>query len=295
MWLLGNHKLLCGDSTDFESYKLVMSSDKPVLMVTDPPYGVDYRPDWRDEAGLSEAAQRVEGLRTGAASISEQFARSLREAPQAGGVRLTGRVLNDHRADWYDAYKHFEGEVAYVWHASSQMHIVREDLIRCGFEIKYQIIWAKHRFVISRGDYHYQHEPCFYAVKKGKRHNWQGARDQSTVWHIANLNSVAAQADPANVKTGHGTQKPVECMLRPILNNTAVGNVIYDPFAGSGSSIIAAEKASRKARAIELSEDYTDLIVMRWQNYTGLKAVHLQTGKTLEELKELRYGEISSD
>jgi len=258
LWILGTHRLLCGDSTQAESYNAVMMQDIPTLMVTDPPYGVNYDPEWRYDVGLSQEVNPSKKT-------------------------LKGKVLNDDQASWYDVYKHFTGNVMYVWHASLNAHIVREDILKCGFDVKYQIIWGKQSFVISRGDYHFQHEPCFYAVRKGKNHNWQGARDQSTLWSIANLRA-SSQDDPSEQKTGHGTQKPVECMLKPILNNSQFGDIIYEPFCGSGSTIIAAEKSGRHVRAIELSPNYVDQIIIRWQNFTGKNAIHVGTNKTYDEL-----------
>jgi DNA modification methylase len=124
---------------------------------------------------------------------------------------------------------------------------------------------VKTRFVLSRGPYHWQHEPCFYAVRDGGESCWQGARDQSTVWQIA----TNAYDDAATV---HSTQKPVECMLRPILNNSARGDAVYEPFAGSGTTVIAAEKSARRCLGMEIEPRYCDVIVERWQNLAGKRA-----------------------
>jgi DNA modification methylase len=128
-----------------------------------------------------------------------------------------------------------------------------------------QIIWAKQHFALSRGDYHWQHEPCWYAVKKGSKHNWQGARDQSTLWQIANMNAFGTNDE--DERTAHSTQKPLECMARPIRNNTIEGDIVYDPFLGSGTTLIAAEKLKRVCFGMELSPGYCDLIVKRWIKY----------------------------
>ena len=151
-----------------------------MLMVTDPPYGVEYDPKWRARAGVNT------------------------------NTRKMGKVKNDDRANWKDAWALFPGEIVYVWHAGRRTSEVQRSLEDCGFEIVSQIIWAKDRFALSRGDYHWQHEPCWYAVKKGSKHQWCGARNQSTLW------SIKAREDGGH---GHGTQKPVECMRRPIENN----------------------------------------------------------------------------
>lgn len=255
VWLLGDHRLMCGDSTDGANVKKLLAGTRPILMVTDPPYGVNYDPEWRSKHGLLK-----------------------------GGSRSHGKVENDHDADWSAAYEHFPGDVAYVWHAALFGDVVKDGLASVGFDIVSQIIWNKHHFVISRGNYHWKHEPCWYAVRKGKKHNWQGARDQSTVWDIKALMSFGSSAPgDENEKTGHGTQKPVECMLRPVLNNSAPGDDVYDPFGGSGSSIIACEKAARRCFMMEISARYCDLIIRRWQAFTGKQAIHEQTQQTYDQ------------
>jgi DNA modification methylase len=124
---------------------------------------------------------------------------------------------------------------------------------------------VKQHFALSRGDYHWQHEPCWYAVKKGHKHNWQGARDQSTTWEVSNLNAFGANKD--DERTSHSTQKPLECMARPIKNNTAKGESVYDPFLGSGTTLLACEQLDRTCYGIELDPAYCDIIVDRWVKY----------------------------
>ena len=235
LWLLGPHRLLCGDSTDAADVARLLDGARPHLMVTDPPYGVNYDPEWRNEAGVSATMR-------------------------------TGKVANDDRADWRAAWALFPGNVAYVWHAGVHARTVIESLEAAGFAVRSQIVWAKSRFVLGRGDYHWQHEPCLYAVRKGATGHWQGARDQATLWAIAN----SGDEDAATV---HGTQKPVECMRRPIVNNSAVGDAIYEPFCGSGSTIIAAESTERVCYAMELDPRYVDVAVCRWQTFTNRSAV----------------------
>jgi DNA modification methylase len=203
-------------------------------MVTDPPYGVAYDPAWRNRAGVSTTAR-------------------------------TGKVMNDDRADWREAWALFPGDVAYVWYAAVHATTVAESLLASGFEMRAQIVWSKPRFTLGRGDYHWQHEPCWYAVRKAARGHWQGARDQSTIWPIG----TAGAEDSA---TTHGTQKPVEVMRRSIVNNSARGDVIYEPFAGSGTTLIAAETVGRACLAIELDPLYCDVITTRWEVFSGRKA-----------------------
>jgi DNA modification methylase len=250
VWLLGRHRLVCGDSTDADVVEKALNGVKPHLMVTDPPYGVEYDPGWRKRAGIGS---------TGTA---------------------TGRVLNDERADWRDAWALFPGNVAYVWHADRHASAVQTSLEVAGFEIRCQIIWAKDRFVISRGHYHWQHEPCWYAVRKGAASSWTGDRRQTTLWQIGHQKS----------ETGHGTQKPVECMRRPIENNSSPGQAVYEPFSGSGTTIIAAEMTGRACHAIELNPAYVDVAVRRWQDFTGQKARLDGDGRSFDEIAAVRVG-----
>lgn len=247
VFILGEHRLMCGDSTFVDDVDSLTNGCEPKLMVTDPPYGVEYDPSWRDEANLGV------------------------------GERSKGTVKNDSTIDWTDAYSLFKGNVVYVWHAGKFSHIVAQNLEDCGFGIVSQIIWAKQHFALSRGDYHWQHEPCWYAVRKGEKHNWRGARDQSTLWEIKNNNSFG-NGEPEET-WGHGTQKPVECMSRPIENNSFPNDYVYDPFGGSGTTLIACEKLGRKCLMMELDEKYCDVIIRRWEKFTGKKAILESTGE----------------
>jgi DNA modification methylase len=246
LWLLGPHRLLCGDATVATDVERLLDGARPHLMVTDPPYGVDYDPNWRVESGVSSTAR-------------------------------PGKVNNDDRADWREAWSLFPGEVAYVWHSGIHARTVAESLEACGFLIRAQIVWAKPRLVLSRGDYHWQHEPCFYAVRKGASGHWQGARDQTTLWTIA-----TGEHDEA---TQHGTQKPVECVRRPIVNNSAKGDLVYEPFAGSGSTLIAAASVGRVCVAMEIDPRYCDVIIERWQRHTGRAASLASDGRGFDAVK----------
>ena len=245
LWVLGRHRLLCGDATVATDVSRVLAGIVPHLMVTDPPYGVSYDPAWRNEAGVSSTAR-------------------------------TGKVANDDRADWREAWALFPGEVVYVWHAAVHARVVADSLEVCGFVVRSQIIWSKPRFVLGRGDYHWQHEPCLYAVRKGGTGHWQGARDQATVWPIA-----SGEDDGATV---HGTQKPVACMRRPIENNSAEGDSVYEPFSGSGTTLIAAERTGRRCFALELDPRYVDVAVTRWQTLTGEIAVLEGDGRSFDDI-----------
>ena len=249
LWQLGSHRLICGDSTSSDVVGRLLAGVKPLLMVTDPPYGVEYDPSWRNQVGAAK-------------------------------TKRTGKVLNDDRADWREAWSLFPGDVAYIWHGALHAATVADSLTAAGFAIRSQIIWAKDRLVLSRGDYHWQHEPCWYAVRaKGKGH-WAGDRKQTTLWQIANKDQDAA--------TVHGTQKPVECMRRPILNNSSPGQAVYEPFMGSGTTLIAAETTGRLCYGVELNPVYIDVAIERWQAFTGEEAVLLDSGETFAALKSQR-------
>ena len=250
VWIMGKHRLRCGDSTVATDVEALLAGVKPHLMVTDPPYGVKYDPKWRADAGVNKNTEKL------------------------------GKVLNDDKADWRESWALFPGEVAYVWHAGLFAGVVADSLTACEFNLRSQIIWSKDRFALSRGDYHWQHEPCWYAVRdKGKGH-WAGDRKQATVW------SIKAREDSG---VGHGTQKPVECMKRPIENNSSPGQAVYEPFSDSGTTIIAGEMTGRCIYAMELSPEYVDVAVKRWQDFTGQKAILESTGRTFEDMASDRY------
>jgi DNA modification methylase len=264
LWLLGEHRLLCGDSTKAEDVRRCLGGVVPLLMVTDPPYGVEYDPAWRKEAGVNKS-------------------------------KRMGVVSNDGRASWAQAYSLFPGAVAYVWHAGKFAGAVDRSLVACGYEIRSQIIWVKRRFALSRGQYHWRHEPCLFAVRKGQNAAWAGNRKQNTVWadivdnrHLGE-DLFAAKVDEEMVyafeaawttvweiggkedaKTIHSTQKPCECMARPMRNHDS--EHVYDPFLGSGTTLIAAEQLGRRCYGLEISPAYCDVIVKRWENLTGKKA-----------------------
>ena len=161
---------------------------------------------------------------------------------------------------------------------------VQHSLEVTGFEMRAQIIWAKDRFALSRGHYHWQHEPCWYAVRGSSASHWSGDRKQSTLW------SINAREDDGH---GHGTQKPVECMRRPIENNSSPGQAIYEPFSGSGTTIIACEMTGRSCLAIELDPAYVDVAVQRWQAFTGDEARLDSTGASFAEVATRRLEAVS--
>lgn len=233
VWACGGHRVVCGDCTDKAVVERVLGDIVPTLMVTDPPYGVEYDANWRNEAAaqghLAYAASRV------------------------------GRVTNDDRVDWSDAWRLFPGDVAYTWSPGGD-HVILTGLAlqSAGYTIRNQLMWRKPHFPISRGHYTYQHEPCWYAVKHGATAHWIGDANASTVWDIAL---------DRNVEGGHSTQKPLECMARPIRNHDAPE--VYDPFLGSGTTMVACENLHRHCYGIEIDPGYIAVTLHRWATLTG--------------------------
>jgi DNA modification methylase len=215
---------------------------------------VEYDANWRNKA------KRADGTAIGASAV--------------------GVVENDDKADWSEAWALFPGGVAYVWHAGLFSGVVAESLVATGFKLRSQIVWAKSNFAIGRGDYHWGHEPCWYAVREKGTGFWQGSRKESTLWKIDK---------PQKSETGHSTQKPIECMKRPIENNSSIGQAVYEPFSGSGTTIMAGELTGRKVLAVELNPAYCDVACERWMNFSGKQAIHEETGKTFEEMKDVRF------
>lgn len=280
VWLLGDHRLACGDSTDQSTVEACLDGALPGIMVTDPPYGVEYDPGWRNEAGASKTER-------------------------------TGKVMNDDRADWTPTWAHFPGDVAYIWHASLYGPVVLASVQKSGFQARSQIVWKKSRFVLSRGHYHWHHEAClyatrpedipdedkdaviarlqlalsegdyesehdsaWYAVRKGSKARWSADRRQSTWWDIP----MTDDGDSSH----HGTQKPLECMARAIRNHEF--QEVYEPFCGTGSTLIACEILGRRCFAIELDPGYVDVAVKRWQTRTGLSAILEHTGEEFDSV-----------
>jgi DNA modification methylase len=244
LFQLGDHRLLCGDATDADDVARVLGTDTLTIMITDPPYGVAYDPMWRVRAG-------------------------------GRGRHAAGAVTNDDRVDWSAAFRLFSGPVAYVWHAGLHAGEVGTALTTCGFELRAQIIWAKTNFVLGRGDFHWQHEPCWYAVRAGESSGWCGDRTQSTLWSLPNLNPFSGGHNLDDATTGHSTQKPVALYERALICNSAPSDVLFDPFIGSGTAIIAAQKTGRRCLGLELEPRYVQMAIARWEAYTGQTAVRI--------------------
>jgi DNA modification methylase len=253
LWMCGKHRILCGDSTSADDVAKLLGDRKPLLMVTDPPYGIELDSEWRDRAGLNGC---------GAAESSYMKHRT------EGHTETT--ISGDTRADWSEAFELVPSiQIAYVWHASVFTREVLNGLLRIGFLYPQQIIWNKGRTVLTRTHYWYQHEPCWYTRKKNAP--WFGkAGKNSTVWDSASPKFIMGGSDEE--KFDHPTQKPVDLMRCPILNHTKQGELVYEPFLGSGTTLAAAELTERVCMGIELDPKYVDVIVQGWQTLSGKKA-----------------------
>lgn len=269
LWLCGKHRVLCGDAVRQEDVDRLLGDRKPILMVTDPPYGIELDSEWRDRAGLNGH---------GSAEPSYMKKRT------AGHTETT--ISGDTRADWSEAFQLVPSlQIAYVWHASKFTREVLDGLLRIGFEHHQQIIWDKGRTVLTRTLYWFQHEPCWF-VRKPKAPWYGKAGENSTIWAAASPKFIFGNSEEE--KHDHPTQKPVELMRRPILNHLKRSELVYEPFLGSGTTLAAAELTERVCLGIELDPKYIDVIVQRWETLSGKKAKLDGDGRTFEEIAAQR-------
>lgn len=270
MWICGEHRLLCGDASNNDDVSKLFAGTSPHLLVSDPPYGVEYNPSWRST---------LYRPRTHGGEL---------EPPPENSFAALGKVSNDHQADWTEAWRISGCEVAYLWHAGLRSAIVYQSLAQAGYDIRAQIIWNKAHFAFGRGDYHWKHEVCFYAVRKGGKSHWSGDRTQTTVWDIVSSVGFSTKKTGPDERTGHSTQKPIECMRRPIENNSRPGEGIYDPFLGSGTTMIAAELLARRCYGMEIDPAYVDIAVRRWEKISGRIATLEATGQGFTDVAAAR-------
>jgi len=245
LWVLGRHRVLCGDATDLEAVQRLVEGEHADLVFTDPPYNVDYE-------GYTADKLTIKGDRM----KPEEFDRFLRGA--FASYRATVKP----------------GASLYVCHASSVQREFQNALEAAGFEMRCQIIWAKNTFAWGHGRYKFQHEPIFYCHVTRQSDAWYGDKSQSTLWH---------EKKPAANRL-HPTMKPVELIERALLNSSKNGDCVLDLFGGSGSTLIACERRNRESRLMELDPKYTDVIVKRWQDYTGERGVHCGSDRTFDEV-----------
>jgi DNA modification methylase len=275
LWLCGTpprqHRVLCGDSTNAEVVERLLGKHKPILMVTDPPYGIELDSEWRDRAGLN-----------GCGPAEASYMKHRTEG------HTNTSISSDTRADWSDAFSLVPSlEVAYVWHASKFTREVLDGLLRIGFLHHQQLIWNKGRAVLTRTPYWFAHEPCWFVRKKNAP--WYGKPgENSTVWDSPSPKFIMGGSDEE--KFDHPTQKPVELMRRPILNHIKRCELVYEPFLGSGTTLIAAEMTERVCLGIELDPKYIDVVVQRWQSFAGKEATLEGDGRTFAQVAMGRKG-----
>lgn len=273
LWQCGKgrhvHRVLCGDATNASAIGRLLGKEQPLLMVTDPPYGISLDSEWRDRAGLNQC---------GPAEASYMKHRT------PGHTRTT--ISSDTRADWSDSFQLVPSlRVAYVWHASAYTREVLDGLLRIGFVHHQQIIWNKGRAVLTRTPYWFAHEPCWFVRKRNAP--WYGnAGENTTVWDSPSPKFIMGGSQEE--KYDHPTQKPIELMRKPILNHTKRGELVYDPFLGSGTTLAAAESAGRVCYGLEIDAQYVDVIVRRWQALSGAAAYLEGDGRTFDEVARER-------
>jgi DNA modification methylase len=249
-WRLGDHVLLVGDATNPADVARLLGSAEPRLLVTDPPYGIRLDLTWRDKAA----------------------GRERREGHGRASDHATTSLTGDDRVDWSAAFELVPSlRVAYVWHAAIHAPEVAAGLTRIGFEIVGQIIWDKGLFVLSRGWYSWIHEPCWVGRKPGQAVPFLGPRNQSTIWRAPSPKRVPGPDDDGQFD--RPTQKPVMLAETPIRNHLKLGEAAYDPFVGSGTSLVAAERVGRSCFAMEIKPAFAQLALERWQAFTGRTAV----------------------
>jgi DNA modification methylase len=269
LWLCGSHRVLCGDATNAEAVSRLLGECKPFLVVSDPPYGIELDSEWRDRAKVNKR---------GPAEPSYMKRRI------KGHQETT--ISGDTRADWSEAFALIPSlEVGYLWHASKFTREVLEGLLRIGFVHHQQIIWNKGRAVLTRTHYWFAHEPCWYVRKK--KAPWYGKPgENSTIWESPSPKFIMGGSKED--KFDHPTQKPVELMRKPILNHTKPGELVYDPFLGSGTTLAAAEVTGRVCCGLELDPKYVDVVVERWQALSGKKATLESDGQSFDAVARHR-------
>ncbi len=252
LWVLGNHRLLCGDATVATDVERLLGENKADLCFCDPPYNVDY-------AGGAGAEQAGKGRRIKNDALGEGFGQFLYDACVLINVHTNGAV--------------------YICMSSSELHTLQAAFTAAGGHWSTFIIWAKNRFTLGRSDYQRQYEPILYGWPDGVKRRWCGARNQGDVWLI----------DRPVKNDLHPTMKPISLVERAIRNSSRKGDLVFDPFGGSGTTLIAAENTGRKAALLELDPKYVDVIVERWQRLTGLVAVLDGTDQTFAELADKKH------
>jgi DNA modification methylase len=271
LWLLGDHRLLVGDATDPNDVARLLDGAEPTLLSTDPPYGVSLDPTWRD--GVYNALGRAERpyMRIDGQSDNNNAA-GANVAPHGRSVGHHNTTLSgDTRVDWSEAFALVPSlQVGYVWHAGVHAGEVAAGLERIGFSIVSQIIWDKGLFAMGRSWYHWAHEPCWVVRKPGSKVPFLAERNQATIWRAPSPKMIMGGS--TEEKYDHPAQKPVLLSEAPIRNHLHRGEAVYDPFLGSGTTLIAAERLGRRCYGMEIDPKYAQIVINRWEAFTGRKA-----------------------
>lgn len=248
VFILGNHRLICGDATSVDVLQKLLLDELADLWITDPPYNVDYVGKTKDSLTIKNDHMD-----------DSQFRSFLVESFSAANSYLKA------------------GASFYIWHADSEGYNFRGATRDVGWQVRQCLIWVKNTMVLGRQDYHWQHEPCLYGWKEGAGHTWEADRSQTTTMNFSK---------PSRNKE-HPTMKPVELFRYQIGNSTKQGAIVLDSFGGSGTTVIACESSERQARVVELDPIYCDVIIRRWQNFTEKDAVLEADGMTFNELQKV--------
>jgi len=252
VWIMGKHRLLCGDSTSVSDLEKLTDGQLVDMWLTDPPYNVAV------QGGNHGDPERKNGLKIMNDKMpDEEFRQFLRDAYVSADTVMK------------------PGAVFYIWHADSEGYNFRGAAKDAGWVVRQCLIWKKSSIVMGRQDYHWKHEPCLYGWKEGAGHLWATDRKQTTILEF----------DRPTRNGEHPTMKPVALFEYQLLNNTKGGDIVLDSFGGSGTTLIAAEKNGRIARIMELDPKYCDVIIKRWQDFTGKIATHAETGQPFAEVK----------
>lgn len=245
VWVLGNHRLMCGDSTSVDALEKLTESRLVDMWLTDPPYNVAYEGGTKEKLTIQNDSMG-----------DDDFRQFLRDAYVAADAVMK------------------PGAVFYIWHADLEGYNFRGAARDAGWQVRQCLIWRKSSLVMGRQDYHWKHEPCLYGWKEGAAHLWAADRKQTTILEF----------DKPSRNGEHPTMKPVELFEYQMLNNTKGADIVLDSFGGSGTTVIAAEKHGRHARIMELDPKYCDVIIKRWQDFTGQEAIHAETGLPFNEM-----------
>jgi DNA modification methylase len=255
LWLLGGHRLLCGDSTNPNDIAKLMNGEKAVLMATDPPYGVSFKGQ-----KYNPRAKAWDGI--------------LGDTKQGDDLE---EWLTHCIKQWFP---HITKDAAfYFWADCMEPGFSSQAIKAAGLHVQSQIIWCKNCMVLGQSDYQWRHENAWYAFWKGEQHRWFGGRDKTSVWEVSKVSNAAYV---------HPMQKPIELFINPIQYHTHIGEIVLEPFSGSGSQFIAAEQLKRWCYGMEMDPVYVDVIVQRWSNYTGLDPIRKSDGASWRELNARR-------